>query len=830
MADKYWFGGPGNYNVATNWAGAAPFGPEYGLTATYNSGSNSITFTRGIGTGDPGIGTGGSGPTIKDNNNNTIGVISSGTWPTYTMVANSTFTATDAIVRLGAPKTGGAPASTDDVFFTQYATNSNPLTTYTVTFSALVTVANFTVSGGLVTFAGTVAVNISGSFSLSSASTTWSGTGIITFNSTSGIKEITTNATVFNSSNITFNGVGGEWKLNDALNLNLARTVTLTNGTLDLNDKILTTGIFSSSNANTRQIKFGTDGTGSITVIGTGTIWTTSNLTSFSVAGTNPTVNVANDSSTAATVTSGNMVETTQAIGFNFTIGTYALTLSAGNKRDLKFTGYTGTVSSTAQTIYGDLVVTTAPTLPTAATWTLGGTGATTRNINLNAATTLPNLVFNAANATFVWQSNFTTTASKFTYTNGGIDLGVYSFNIDTLSLTPSSGSPVLTGVSPQGRFNVSGTSGTVVSLSSNFSGASNNLSIYLTASTGSNRAVSSGKPLSLYFTGGTDTVTLTNGSFNNIDTTGFTGTLVIASINNVNFFGSLYFATTTLSAIGSITLLGSSQQYTIGNNSGTINLIGAINFGGNYRLDSNITTLSPFSTSGTNGALNLNAKTITAPAYSSSGGSNNVITMAGGSINITSDDNTWTDGVWNIDAGNSLVFADSGVVTFTSANQKSIKRNTGTATATFPTLNQGGGGRLIIDANCNCKDITATVVPSRISINSDYTLTADNFSLSGTGSGQVTLDSTTSGTQATVSKASGTVNASYLTIKDIEATGGATWNASTTNGNTDGGGNTGWIFTALATLYKGAKTRLQIYFGIRTDGQLYKGTRAIGW
>jgi hypothetical protein len=62
-----------------------------------------------------------------------------------------------------------------------------------------------------------------------------------------------------------------------------------------------------------------------------------------------------------------------------------------------------------------------------------------------------------------------------------------------------------------------------------------------------------------------------------------------------------------------------------------------------------------------------------------------------------------------------------------------------------------------------------------------------------------VILSSTTAGTQATLSKASGTVSVSYVKIKDSIATGGATWLAQTTNGNIDNGNNTGWIFGAYS-------------------------------
>jgi hypothetical protein len=56
-------------------------------------------------------------------------------------------------------------------------------------------------------------------------------------------------------------------------------------------------------------------------------------------------------------------------------------------------------------------------------------------------------------------------------------------------------------------------------------------------------------------------------------------------------------------------------------------------------------------------------------------------------------------------------------------------------------------------------------------------------------------LTSSSSGTQATISQASGTVNATYLSVKDSNATGGAGWNAPIASSNVDAGNNTGWSF-----------------------------------
>jgi hypothetical protein len=88
------------------------------------------------------------------------------------------------------------------------------------------------------------------------------------------------------------------------------------------------------------------------------------------------------------------------------------------------------------------------------------------------------------------------------------------------------------------------------------------------------------------------------------------------------------------------------------------------------------------------------------------------------------------------------------------------------------------------------------TITNGTVKLKDGVTNTVGSFSTSGTN--QKFLQSTVSGTRATLFQASGTVNASYLTIQDINATGGATWNAYLTNNNIDGGNNAGWDFNLL--------------------------------
>ena len=78
------------------------------------------------------------------------------------------------------------------------------------------------------------------------------------------------------------------------------------------------------------------------------------------------------------------------------------------------------------------------------------------------------------------------------------------------------------------------------------------------------------------------------------------------------------------------------------------------------------------------------------------------------------------------------------------------------------------------------------------------------NFNLSGTSGNQLTLtyytDAGGSGAAANLVQTSGTVSVSYDTISNLAASGGASWRAYTSNGNVNGGNNTGWLFAPPAT------------------------------
>lgn len=120
--------------------------------------------------------------------------------------------------------------------------------------------------------------------------------------------------------------------------------------------------------------------------------------------------------------------------------------------------------------------------------------------------------------------------------------------------------------------------------------------------------------------------------------------------------------------------------------------------------------------------------------------------------------------------------------------------------TLDFPvTFNAPGSTQVLSDALVLGATRTLTLSAGTIRFKSGATSSAGTFAISGSPS--VVLNATTTGSAATILQTSGVVAATNATIQDINATGGATWNAFVENNNINAGGNTGWDF-GLGPLY----------------------------
>ena len=388
------------------------------------------TTTRGVDYGTSGsitvIGAGGAMVNIN---------AASGWSTTGTQVNNVSYSGSTAVTIVG-----GLPAEATAVSFNITAgTYALTLVSQNRNYRDL----NFTgFSGTLVApFGGNV---IYGSLTLSPTMTLQASTGTVVFGSTSGVKTITSNGQTIDFP-IQFNGVGGTWQLVDAMTVGSTRTTTLTSGTIDINGKTLTTGLFAASVTTARTIAFGT---GNITCVGAGgTLWTTATTTNLSITGT-PVVNISNSGATATTVATGILSEAS-SISFNFTSGTYSLSflnVASYTARNVNFTGFAGTLVATSTAIiYGNLTISSGMTLTASANAMTFGATSGPKTITTSAKTFDFPLNFNGVGGTWQLLDALTMgTARTLTHTNGTIDLNGKNLTVGT-SYTTAAGTKNLT-------------------------------------------------------------------------------------------------------------------------------------------------------------------------------------------------------------------------------------------------------------------------------------------------------------------------------------------------------------------------------------------------
>ena len=321
--------------------------------------------------------------------------------------------------------TSGAsvPTAADSVFFDQ-------ATTYTVTMTGALVCLDITVSSGTVTFAtgATPTLAVSGSMSLI-AGTVWNSTGAITFNATTTGKTITTNGITINGA-ITFNGAGGGWSLGSALTTGATLTTTLTAGTLTLNNFTLTTGIFSSSNTNTRSIAFGSGNIVLVTNSAAQTVLSMTTATGFTWTGTGGFTADASTTRTYVFGTTGGASTNAPNLtltGSGTSVGTFTSN-SWFNKLDFGSTAFT--VAATTLNLNGLTLSSQAAATYTALTVNAVGTGTITSNgkqiaamaINSTTGTTTLGGAFSVV-------SNATVTLTSGTLALNGFNLtaGVFS-------------------------------------------------------------------------------------------------------------------------------------------------------------------------------------------------------------------------------------------------------------------------------------------------------------------------------------------------------------------------------------------------------------------
>jgi len=297
---------------------------------------------------------------------------------------------------------------------------------------------------------------------------------------------------------------------------------------------------------------------------------------------------------------------------------------------------------------------------------------------------------------------------------------------------------------------------------------------------------------INLLVTAGTDTVNPL-GNYRDIDLTGFTGTL---TNQQRTYFGNVTFPIgPTYTAGASVQIMGATSGTKVLKTFGQLLDFGFVfnGIGGTFQLFDDLQIGSTRTLTFTNGTLDANNKNVTTGSVQTNNGNTRTLKMGNG---------TWTLNGPNWNATNATGLTVEGTATVNTASASAKTFNGGGANYGGITLNQGGAGALTINASNTFANITNTVQPATITFQASTTTTVSAFGVSGTSGNLITLNSSTAGTRATLSDASGVNSVSFCDIKDINATGGAIWSSFTTNGNVDDGNNAGWDFDASLFRY----------------------------
>jgi len=430
-------------------------------------------------------------------------------------------------------------------------------------------------------------------------------------------------------------------------------------------------------------------------------------------------------------------------------------------------------------------------------------TGATTFNATTTGKTVTTNGVAFGGSCDFDGAGGAWTLGSALTTSNstalvrGTLNLSSYTLTTSTFQSNYSNTRTIAFGT---GNITCTGT-GTftfyiliTTNLTTTGTQVVNITSVGSTAITVRNGALSEANSISYNFTGGTYALTFlatASHTARNVDFTGYAGTWNATSTGVVYGNFKLSSGMTLTASANAMRFGATSGTKQITTNAKTINFpLTFDGVGGTFQLQDALTMGSTRTATLTNGTLDLNGKTLTiGTAFTTATGTKN-LTFNGGTLvcpaaTTTAFNNAVPTG-FTTTAG-----TGTGTISMTAATAKTFVGGGSTFNCT---LNQGGAGDLTITGSNTFSNITNTVQPASVLFTAGTTSTFTNFNLSGTSGNLITIGSVTAASH-TLSKASGTVSADFLSISRSTATGGAGWYAGANS--TDGSNNSGWIFTA---------------------------------
>lgn len=481
----------------------------------------------------------------------------------------------------------------------------------------------------------------------------------------------------------------------------------------------------------------------------------------------------------------------------------------SGSFGDLNFTGFSGNILNQTISVVGNLVFSPTMSFSTGANYLIlasdfsGTTG--TRTITSNGISFPWGIVvFDYSAGGWQLQDNLTiSTTGYLAISYGTLDLNTHNLYCNQLDSNGVGQTREL----KNGNVYIPDSNGYLSFTDTNFLSLSS-LNVYFTysGSVGTRSfdipsVLYSGEYPSVYVTAGSDTFYI-GAAVKNLDFTGFSGTLTgdatsTTITGNLTLSGSMTMSPTTpITPIFYNSLVGSGNKKTITSNGKTFNRNVTITGASNacqFDLLSSLNVDSTHSLILSSGYLNLNGFNVTTGFFNSSNTTARKLDCYTSTINLTGNGT-----VWDTSTTTNLTFntGTSGYINIVDSVAGGSKTFNGGG-LTFGNLSFTGNVTNTITfsgANTWLGDWSSTKTSNyTINLPASTTTTFGNWSITG-GSGKTTLiQSTTAGTRTNLSKASGVVSTDYLSLKDTNATGGASWYAGP---NTiDLGNNIGWTF-----------------------------------
>lgn len=281
--------------------------------------------------------------------------------------------------------------------------------TSTVTFQigGVVAPGNITLSNS-VTMSGTTAVYFTGSTTLTSSGRTWTPTFYVT-------GDLTTSGTFTCSASTSNVYSGGTFTLGANATFNSSTVVFNNFGTVSLNSYTLTSTYVQLSPGSTTNF-----GTGKIAVSGSNTAIFQGSSTQV-VTGT-PVVEFTYSGATGTRTIDMSSPTEANSISIKVIAGSDSVTITGGAK-DLNFTGFSGTLSNSARTVYGNLTVSTGMTLTAGTSATTFAATSGTKTITTNGKTLDFPITFDGIGGTWQLADDLTIGATRtVALTNGTLD------------------------------------------------------------------------------------------------------------------------------------------------------------------------------------------------------------------------------------------------------------------------------------------------------------------------------------------------------------------------------------------------------------------------